>query len=190
MISSLLLGSVSLPRLSLDDFGRLCGVKDPESVCGAYFSAADKLSKGLFRPRMCGDGRSYHPLTCLPKAIRARCSVGGEKIVGVDASALHPAVMTNVFAVGRERRELIEMLQTGDFYTAMGKRLGISRDDVKTDFLASVLYEYKAHRYHDIAKEFLKLFPNTARRLSTFRDRGEIVFDELLTPKTTGPQHD
>ena len=176
-ISELFLDTVTLPTLSNTEINAICETtgKNSEYVLSTYETAKTRLAAGDISPRLGGDGRTYHVLTCLPKGLRSRCFVGGEKMVEVDAHALHPAIMASVFAVGSERAELIEMLQSGDFYGAMGSRLGISPDGLKKNFLANVLYAFESKTR--MAALFREHFPVTATNLANFRDRGEIIFD-------------
>ena len=180
-LTCLFAGQVVYPDLS---FGYLLSVCDSRASASAVFEYLESARAG-FRSRLGGDGRTYHGMTGLKKELRSQCFLGSRaesnRVVAVDAHAAHVAILASEFAPPDERDRLVDMLRTGNFYrefaVAAGRAspvfAGLKALDVKTNFLANVLYKFASNSR--IWKAFAYLFPVTARRLSKFRDSNDWI---------------
>lgn len=71
--------------------------------------------------------RTYTSFSLMPKWIREEIMVGGEKISGIDASALHPNVLYRLLS---EKGITCELLK-GDAHTKIAALLNVSREEAK-----------------------------------------------------------
>lgn len=192
--SSVLAGGLSSfsDRLSLaisDSFVALCFAPDLSGEdllfdCGFVGDSAasvshwlEVLKNGGRATRLGADGRSYHAISALKKEVRRLIQVGDShpdcKIAEVDGHAAHVAILVGRFATGHERRGLIAMLQSGDFYREFGRLARVHETDVKRNFLAECIFKFRPESI--LWQTLLRHFPNLARRLAYFRDADEEI---------------
>ena len=168
------------PKKSFEELLFLCG--SPESAASVK-ETLERAREG-FDPKIAGDGRTYAPYTNLTKMLRYDSHLDSEdsfgRLVGVDAHACHVAILAAKFASGSEKRELISLLNEG-FWDSFRRRAveispeftGLSKETVKTNFLANVLYKFRPDSL--IWRAFKLLFPVTAANLSRFRDSDDWI---------------
>lgn len=72
--------------------------------------------------------RYYHPLTNLPRLVRALCTMAGETVGTADIHATYWCVLTADLDDCAERTELIGLLQNKRFYAALAAECGMRCD--------------------------------------------------------------
>ena len=129
--------------------------------------------------------RCYHRLTGLQKEFRDYLRVGGKALCEVDMHATFVCALIKEFATGDERERLVGMVVSGDFYGEFAELVGWNGLEVKRDFQRHVTFTNGCHK-SKLWIAFKKHFPQTARRLGKFRDRGRVIKSIRVKNKTTG----
>lgn len=73
-------------------------------------------------------GRTYTGWSAMPKWIRSAYRLGGERVVSIDATALHPNIIAKMLRqIGIEAPDCLD----GDSHTKLANLLGLTRDEIK-----------------------------------------------------------
>lgn len=87
------------------------------------------LNGGFLRSMMSKDGRSYHPLTNCPKALRRLLHLAGEPLREADLGSSYWYLLATQLPVSDERDRLMEAICRGAFYEGLSDASGVSYAD-------------------------------------------------------------
>lgn len=169
----------SLESISLEH-----SIAAPRSLYGDKLSAFDRSLRNLRSASMkcmirIKNGRTYHWLSSIPKAIRKEMSIDGERFAEVDLSSSYwCCLMSQIWEHERGRCRLIRLIQSGRFYRYVARVAGVQYgSDLKRQFQIQCLF-WKPHMPESVRplwQALDRICPGLCRLIQGVRRRAATV---------------
>lgn len=131
-------------------------------------------------------GRVYYTVANLPKVLRKKLLLDGEKTVELDIAASQPTLLATLYPDCEERRAYLKEVQSGNFYEQFAEKAGEGwdRDRAKTEFFNQIAYgSFFNEENYALLPAFRETYPILESIMSNIKKGGNDKLPILMQTK-------